>query len=178
MKIEKLSKGNGNKKFIYGLVLGISLIVIINILFSYSKYKAEDSIDLAEGTINYVIPDLKLMAVYVKEGDSFVKKDTVPSKGIYQVVKDNTENSSYCVDQTTGDRLDNVYMKYENGTIDIKVAKKGTKCWVYLEEATLLSEDILKNNQPQNSTYNKDYPYIAEFTNTSTTNEGVYSMVD
>ncbi len=177
MKIEKLSKGNGNKKFIYGLILGIALIVIINILFSYSKFKAEDNIDLAEGTIDYVIPDLKLMAVYVKEGDEFVKKDDVPSDTIYQVVKGEGENTSYCAN-LDGNKIDNVYMKYENGNILINVNKKGTKCWIYLEKATLLNKDILAKNTPKESTYDEVHKNFVEFTKTATTDEGIYSMID
>ena len=179
MKIEKLSKSNGNKKFIYGLVIGISLIVVINILVSYSKYKIESNIDLAEGTINYVIPDLKLMAIYVKDDKGvFNKRDTVPNDTIYKVIKDNTENSSYCVNQLTGEKLTNVYMKYENGALDIRVTKKGTKCWVYLEKAKLLNKDILTKNTPKETPRDETYKNVGTFTKTATTDEGVFKMTD
>ena len=90
MKIEKLSNNNLKRGVIFGIMITLVFIVIINLLISYSKYKIEQNINLATGTINHTIPDLNALAVYVKEGDSFVKQDTIP-KGYYTV-----SSNSYC----------------------------------------------------------------------------------
>ena len=55
MKIEKLSKYNKAKIFISGFVICAALFITINLLTSKSKYKVDDSIDLAEGRITYVL---------------------------------------------------------------------------------------------------------------------------
>ena len=64
MKYEKLNTDKGNKKFLYGLIVGVLLIIIINSIFSYAKYKSVDSVKLASGTISYESADLNIIAMY------------------------------------------------------------------------------------------------------------------
>ena len=55
MKYEKLdfSSGSKYKWILCGIIIGVLLIIIVNFIFSYAKYKSVDSVKLASGTITY-----------------------------------------------------------------------------------------------------------------------------
>ena len=66
MKFETFNSGKfSSKKKIYLGVTVIVLVLVVSVsLFSYAKYKNVESVKLAEGTVNYRVPDLNLVAMY------------------------------------------------------------------------------------------------------------------
>lgn len=63
MQFEVLKKNN-NPKWIIGGFATLSIISIGALAFSYAKYRNVESVKLAEGTVNYRVPDLNLVAMY------------------------------------------------------------------------------------------------------------------
>ena len=63
MQFEVLKKNN-NPKWIIGGLATLSIISVGALAFSYAKYRNVESVKLAEGTVNYRVPDLNLVAMY------------------------------------------------------------------------------------------------------------------
>ncbi len=63
MKIEILKKDN-KKKIAIGIIAIISIISVLIFARSFVKYKLTQSIPLVNGTINYTVPDLNMIAIY------------------------------------------------------------------------------------------------------------------
>ncbi len=143
MKIEKLSKGSFIKTSII-VILFISIIGVIFINKSKAKYRVTQSIQIVNGTVNYKVPDLNVLALYKQktEGDTsesnYESITDVPT-GKYVV---NTDKS-YCTIIGSDTKLKNK-MTYNNGEISININKKGTKCYVYLDiDPTMSGTELL-----------------------------------
>ena len=110
----------------------IVIIVIIGITLilkpSLAKYELVKSIKIAEGTINYKVPDFKIMAMYKNDGNSYKEIETMPTSG-YAI---NTEKS-YC----TLDNINKIYNKMytdEDGNHVIANLSKSSKCYLYFDD--------------------------------------------
>ncbi len=127
MKYEKLNIDRGNKKFLYGLIVGVLLIIIINSIFSYVKYKSIDSVKLASGTISYESADLNIIAMFKKDDEEsdYQPVDEIPSPGYI------IDNKSYCEEPNNEDKI--YGLNYEKGILSLKYSKKGTKCYIYFK---------------------------------------------
>ncbi len=142
MKYEKLNLDNGNKKFLYGLIMGVLLIIIINLIFSYAKYKSVDSVKLASGTINYESADLNVIAMYKNDGDG---QEDVPIEAIPKGNYGIDNNKSYCIiGSNKNDKIKNVF-EYKENKVYIAIEQKGTKCYVYFEKQKTPAEQTLAN---------------------------------
>ena len=127
-----------NKKRIYflcGFVCVVVLLVTILIGFSKAKYRVTQSIPIIHGTINYKVPDLNLVSLYLQneEGD-YIEADTIPSGG-YTL----NEAQSYCGQSNNGEIVkdESINIIYENGAINVNnLTKKGTKCYLYFDEGS------------------------------------------
>ena len=130
MKFEVLKKSHLKRNIIIVvLVVGIIAAVILN--FTRAKYKVTQSIPLVNGTINYELSDLKLIGVYIQGDDGYTKSDTIPESGYVL-----NEEESYCT--VNGEEDTSISVSYDMDTKLLTVTPvttKGTKCYLYFDEA-------------------------------------------
>ena len=77
-------KGSRNKKIIIGVIVFITIISMIFIGRSYASYRTTQSINIANGKINYHVPDLRVVAINLQdETDNTIYNDsnTIPTSG-------------------------------------------------------------------------------------------------
>ena len=115
---------HSNKKRIYflcGFVCVVVLLVIFIVGRSHAKYRTTQSIPLVNGTINYSLADLNIVAITV-EGEA---SDTIP-EGNYELTE-----ISYCT--VNGEEDSNIEISYEADTQTLTIlpfTTKGTKCYL------------------------------------------------
>ena len=126
--------------FLYGFIMAVVLIVLINIIVSKALYRDTKEIEIANGNINYSSADLDILAVNIKnEGsDKYTTTDTIPTSG-YVLSSD-----SYCTVPNQKEQIKDI--QYSHGKLIVSLNKKGTKCYLYFEE--LSSESTLKRLFP------------------------------
>ena len=156
---------HSNKKRIYflcGFVCVVVLLVIFIVGRSHAKYRTTQSIPLVNGTINYSLADLNIVAITV-EGEA---SDTIP-EGNYELTE-----ISYCT--VNGEEDSNIEISYEADTQTLTIlpfTTKGTKC--YLD---FVKSDPAKNTLDKLGLVAKeDTP---NFSQTATTDEGMYAAED
>ena len=141
MEIETL-KRNKLKKYGGIVLVFIAVIVTVVQLTSRAKYKTTQSIELARGTINYTVPDLNLVSMYIEDSGEYKASDTVPSNG-YKLNQD----KSYCA--VNGNKDSSITFGYENKLVNLYgLGKKGTKCYLYFDSHAckgISCESILTN---------------------------------
>ena len=147
----KFETTKSNKKLLLFVVIIFVVILTLIISTSLAKYKVTESIKLVEGTINYSLSDLNVLAIYVKDknSESYISVDTIP-EGNYEINQDN----SYC---KVGDTNINATINYDSNTKALSISpitKKGTKCIIYLDEKELIGEYILANSTQGTGTPN------------------------
>ncbi len=145
MKIEKLELSNKKNKlmFFLGVILTASIFILINYLTSRANYRNTESIELAKGTINYSLSDLNVIAMYKIEDGKDVDIDTVPTEGY------TLSEKSYCTIPDSETQIKDVFtFDYSTKELNIKITKKGTKCYLYFEEYNPpTAEDMLAKLQ-------------------------------
>ncbi|CDF11738.1 unknown [Mycoplasma sp. CAG:776] len=160
MRFEVLKRSNLKRNIVIGLlVVGIISAIILN--FTKAKYKNTESIPLVNGTINYSLADLNIVAITI-DGKEV---DTIPD-GNYELTSE-----SYCT--VNGEKDNNVKLSYDSATKGLSVTpmtSKGTKCYLDFNKKSTLKDIILANNSVNSGTPN--------FANTATTDEGVYKTQD
>ena len=108
--------------------------IILN--FTRAKYRTTQSIPLVNGTINYSLPDLNIVAITV-DGESV---DTIPD-GNYELTEE-----SYCT--INGEKDSNIKISYDSNTKTLNVMPfktKGTKCYLDFTKVNSAVETILEN---------------------------------
>ena len=150
MNFEVLKRSYLKRNILIG-VLVVAVISACVLTFTRAKYRTIQSIKIAEGQINYKIPDFNMVSLYIANGSGeYVEADTIPSSG-YAL---NTEQS-YCGQSQDGKIMkDNtVNILYNNGSVSISnLTKKGTKCYLYFDEyeaPRLLANAILEGKSIQ-----------------------------
>ena len=131
MKIETLKKSHLKRNIIIGVV-AVAIISAVILNFTRAKYRVTQSIPIVNGTINYTLPDLNVVAITV-DGESV---DTLPD-GNYELL-----DSSYCT-YKDGSTIDNLTLNYDSTTKAFSITPyttKGTKC--YLEFATATTKKV------------------------------------
>ena len=144
MEIEKLKKSNTKRYIIIGSIV-VLILAGITLTFTKAKYKTTTSIPLVNGTINYDLSDLNLIGVYIQEGEEYIQTNDIPSSG-YEF---NSEKSYCTVNNENIDVTLNYDMETQNLTVT-PLTKKGTKCYLYFDEAssaTDVIEDTYEENQ-------------------------------
>ena len=112
--------------------MAIISAVILN--FTRAKYRTTQSIPLVNGTINYSLADLNIVAITVDGEPS----DTIPT-GNYEL----TENS-YCT--VNGEEDSNITLNYDSTTKTLNVVPfttKGTKCYLDFVTSTTKKVDTI-----------------------------------
>ena len=87
MKNNKLEfetlKSNKNRLYLLcGIVRVVVLLITIIVSNTFAKYRVRDSVPIINSEINYKVPDLNMVSLYVANEDgSYVEADTIPSSG-------------------------------------------------------------------------------------------------
>ena len=165
MKFEVLKKDNLKRNIIIGVfVVLIISAVILN--FTRAKYRSTASVPIVDSEVNYVRPDLDVVALYING----VQANELDSSKNYTL---DTTNST-CT-YKDGTAIDNLTLSYDSETKAFSISPyttRGTKCTLYFEEAKPLLADIIKSyNQSTRSDFST--VYTASTTNTVfTANDG------
>ena len=123
MEIETLKRSHLKRNILIAVVVVLIISAVI-LQFTRARYRVTQSIPLVNGTINYTVPDLNAIALYV-DG---VSTDTLPD-GNYKLT-----SASYC--EIDGERAD-VTLSYDSATKALSVTPfttRGTKCTLYFKE--------------------------------------------
>lgn len=131
MKFEVLKKNNLKRNIIIGVVV-IAVILAVVLQFTRAKYRTTESIPLINGTVNYSLADLNIVAITV-DGESV---DTIPD-GNYALL-----DTSYCTIDGEEDESVNLSYDMESQTFTVvPFTTKGTKCYLNFETATTKTVD-------------------------------------
>ena len=171
MEFEVLKRNNIKRNVI--IVLFIIIIISAVILnYTLAKYRVTDSVPIINSEINYKVPDLNMVSLYIaNEEGTYIEADTIPESG-YALNKE----QSYCGISNNGEIIkdDIVNIVYENGQVNVLgLTKKGTKCYLYFDENTpsyTMTEIIASYNEGNRENFSRPY--------TSTTTNTVYTTTD
>ncbi len=133
MKFEVLKQSHLKRNIIIGVVV-VAVISAIILNFTRAKFRTTESIPLVNGTINYSLADLNIVAITVDGEPS----DTIPT-GNYEL----TENS-YCT--VNGEEDSNITLSYDSNTQTLSVipfTTKGTKCYLDFVTSTTKKVDTI-----------------------------------
>ena len=141
MTFETLKRSHLKRNIIIALIaVGVISAIVLN--FTRAKYRTTQSMPLLNGTINYTLADLNIVAMYL-DGSEI---DTLPD-GNYELTEE-----SYCTNEENV-RDETITLSYDSATKGLSVSpmtKKGTKCYLYFEEksgASDVIEDIYEESQ-------------------------------
>ncbi|CDF11342.1 unknown [Mycoplasma sp. CAG:776] len=161
MEFQTLKKSHLKRNIIIGIMV-IGIISACILTFTRSKYKNTQSIPLVNGTINYSLADLNIVAITVDGSEV----DQIPD-GNYELTSE-----SYCT--VNGEKDSNVKLSYDSTTKGLSVTPmttKGIKCYLDFEKREMLLAEIVKND-------NNIHDEIPYFANVATTDEGIYKAED
>ena len=139
-------KSNKNRLYLLcGIVCVVVLLITIIVSNTFAKYRVTDSVPIINSEINYKVPDLNMVSLYVaNEEGGYEEADTIPSSGYTLNIE-----QSYCGQSNNGEIVkdETVSIVYENGSISVNnITKKGTKCYLYFDtEEETSGESILDN---------------------------------
>ena len=145
MKFELLKQSHLKRNILIGVVVVLILAAII-LTFTRAKYRTTQSIPLVNGTINYSLADLNIVAITV-DGEA---SDTIP-EGNYELA-----STSYCT-YKDGSTIDGLTLKYDSNTKAFSISPyttKGTKCYLDFVTATtkkvntVLGEIVVNLDRP------------------------------
>ncbi len=131
MKIETIRKSH-NKSIIACVVAFLIIAIVLIVEKSFAKYELVKSIKIAEGTINYKVPDFKIMAMYKNDGNGDSEIETMPT-GDYII----NESKSYCtLDNVNKDSKAKLYTDSKGNHV-ISGLSKSSKCYLYFEKGRI-----------------------------------------
>ena len=157
MKFELLKKDNLKRNIIIG-VFAVLIISAVVLNFTRAKYRSTASVPIVDSEVNYVRPDLEIIALYI-DG---VQAEELDSNTNYTL-----DTASSTCTYKDGSSIPNLSLSYDSETKAFSISPyttRGTKCTLYFEEAKPLLADIIKGyNQSTRSDFSVTYT-------TSTTN--------
>ena len=144
MEFETLKQSHLKRNVIIGVV-AVLIISAVVLNFTRAKYRVTQSIPLVNGTINYTLPDIQIVGLYING----VEAEELDSTKSYTL--DTTQSTCTYKDGST---IQNLTLNYDSDTKTFTIAPyttKGTKCTLYFEEskgtpATDVIEDAYTNN--------------------------------
>ena len=152
MEFETLKQSHLKRNIMIGVV-AVLIISAVVLNFTRAKYRVTQSIPLVNGTINYSLADLNIVALYI---------DGVASEEL-----DSSKNYTLDTDQSTctykdGSTIQNLTLNYDSDTKTFTIAPyttKGTKCTLYFDEQKIPAVDVIEeayNTNPNMLAYD-DY---------------------
>ena len=151
MKFEVLKKDNLKRNIIIGVfVVLIISAVVLN--FTRAKYRSTASVPIVDSEVNYVRPDLEIIALYI-DG---VQEEELDSNTNYTL-----DTASSTCTYKDGSSIPNLSLSYDSETKAFSISPyttRGTKCTLYFEEAKPLLADIIKGyNQSTRNDFSTVY---------------------
>ena len=138
MKIETLKKSHLKRNIIIGVV-AVLIISAVILNFTRAKYRVTQSIPLVNGTINYSLPDLNIVGLYI-DGEEATELD---SSKTYTL--DTTQSTCTYKD---GTEIENLNISYNSETGGLSISPyttKGTKCTLHFNDQVFAKDTILAN---------------------------------
>ncbi len=171
MEFEVLKKNHLKRNIVVGVVL-VFIISAIILNFTSAKYRVSDSVPIINSKINYKVPDLNMVSVYIaNEEGIYEEADIIPTSGYTLNTKE-----SYCGISNNGEIVkdDTVSIVYVNSSVSVNnITKKGTKCYFYFDTEEETSGESILDNYPTVLTRN-DF----STTVTNTTTGTIYKSLD
>ena len=136
MKFEVLKRSHLKRNIIIG-VIAVLIISAVILNFTRAKYRVTESIPFVNGTINYTLPDLNIIGLYI-DG---VEADKLDSSKTYTL--DTTQSTCTYKD---GSEIENLSISYDSETGNLTITPftmKGTKCTLYFNEKVFARDTIL-----------------------------------
>ncbi len=161
MEFEVLKRSHLKRNIVIAVVV-VAIISAIILTFTRAKYKNTESIPLVNGTINYSLADLNIVAIKVDGREV----DTLPD-GNYELTSE-----SYCT--INNEKNSSIKLNYDSNTKALSVTPmttKGTKCYLDFKKRNLAKETLDKLGLIVNDN-------TPNFNQIATTNEGVYKTED
>ena len=134
IEFETIKSHKNRLYFLCGFVCVVVLLIIFVVTRSHAKYRVTQSIPLVNGTINYSLADLNIVAITV-DGESV---DTIPD-GNYELTEE-----SYCT--INGEKDSSISITYDSNTKTLNVipfTTKGTKCYLDFVTSTTKKVDTV-----------------------------------
>jgi len=166
MQFEVIRKSH-KKEIIIGVIVLVTIAIVFIVQLSFAKYKAVKNMPIVSGTVNYKIPDFKIMAMYKNDGDGDIEITTMPESG-YEINKE----KSYCTTDNINKVYNKMYTDYKGNHI-ITGLEKDSKCYIYFDKS-LCSGSACKTIL-ENGTVNDGTP---DFSKAATTDEGIFKAQD
>ena len=128
MEFQTLKQSHLKRNILIGVV-AVLIISAVVLNFTRAKYRVTQSIPLVNGTINYSLADLNIVALYID--------------GVAADELDSSKNYTLDTDQSTctykdGSTIQNLTLSYDADTKTFTITPyttKGTKCTLYFEES-------------------------------------------
>ena len=143
IKFERIQSHKNRLYFLCGFVCVVVLLVVFVVTRSHAKYRVTESIPLVNGTINYTLPDLNIVGLYI-DGEEAEELD---SSKTYTL--DTTQSTCTYKD---GTETPNLSISYDGATGGLSISPyttKGTKCTLYFNEQVFVKDTILANYPTQ-----------------------------
>ena len=136
MPFETLKQSHVKRNIIIGVVV-VAVIAAVILQFTRAKYRTSQSVPLINGTVNYSLADLNIVAIYVNNE----QVDSLDENRKYTL--DNTQSTCTYKD---GSAIDNLTISYDTETGSLSISPfttRGTKCTLYFnEDANPLIHDV------------------------------------
>ena len=155
MTFETLKRNHLKRNILIAVAIVFILSAII-LTFTRAKYKTTESIPLLNGTINYTLADLNVVAMYVDGSEV----DALPNGNFVLT------SESYCTNED-GEKDESITISYDSATQGLSVSpmtKKGTKCYLYFEKLPSSNIQLLAtvNGVSSNTFPTKDSNYTPD----------------
>ena len=168
MEFETLKKSHLKRNIIIGVV-AVLIISAIILNFTRAKYRVTQSIPLVNGTINYTLPDLNIIGLYI-DGEEATKLDSSKTYTLDTI-------QSTCT-YKDGSTIENLSINYESETGKLTITPftvKGTKCTLYFNEQVFVGDTILAN---YSTVKTRTFPLTTSSTVTETTTGTIYKSAN
>ena len=142
MEFETLKKSHLKRNIIIGVV-AVLIISAVILNFTRAKYRITQSIPLVNGTINYTLPDLNIIGLYI-DGEEASELDSSKTYTLDTI-------QSTCT-YKDGSEISDLNISYDSETGNLTITPfttKGTKCTLYFNEQTFVKDTILANYPTQ-----------------------------
>jgi len=160
MKFETIR--SKKKILLIGIILFCVSVTLI-LATSLAAYKKTTTIKIAEGTINYTIPDMKIVAIEICDDLGCQSSDTIPTIDGYFI----DTRYSYCeyYDQNKNEMIRTGSIKYINSNLTIEgLTHKNSKCYIqfntYFPESISISDIVANADIEERTDFSKPYSVV------------------
>ena len=158
MEFEVLKRSHLKRNIIIGVIVVLIISAII-LNFTKAKYRSVATTPLIHSEINYTLPDLNIIGLYVN-GEEVQELDSTKN-----YVLDTSKSTCTYKDGST---IDNLTITYDSNTKGLSITPyttKGTKCTLYFDEQKILLKDAILANATTQLTRSS---FSSTVTNTTT----------